>query len=170
MKCMAKEPKSEVTWRYHKPARRRSPGTCHSRAPPTTHITDKTKITTTTLLNTQTQETNNIQPKLYHRHQHKSNMKHIHTTTVNAYINNRNHNKLQTPYHSTYIIEYNTLQSNPITGCTGECTFGVMYCECYGVCDFVVLSVVEVCVNVRSVVLYCFMLFVAYICVLFVVM
>ena len=26
----------------------------------------------------------------------------------------------------------------------GECCFGVMYCEWYGVCDFVVLSVVEV--------------------------
>ena len=30
------------------------------------------------------------------------------------------------------------------TGCLGECCFGVMYCEWYGVCDFVVLSVVEV--------------------------
>ena len=29
------------------------------------------------------------------------------------------------------------------TGCSGECCFGVMY----GVCDFVVLSVVEVCVD-----------------------
>ena len=27
----------------------------------------------------------------------------------------------------------------------GECCFGIMYCEWYGVCDFVVLSVVEVC-------------------------
>ena len=27
----------------------------------------------------------------------------------------------------------------------GECYFGVMYSEWYGVCDFVVLSVVEVC-------------------------
>ena len=26
---------------------------------------------------------------------------------------------------------------------SGECCFGVMYCEWYGVCDFVVLSVVE---------------------------
>ena len=28
-----------------------------------------------------------------------------------------------------------------------ECCFGVMYGECYGLCDFVVLSVVEVCVD-----------------------
>ena len=33
------------------------------------------------------------------------------------------------------------------TGCSGECCFGVMYCEWYGVCDFVVLSVVELCVD-----------------------
>ena len=31
------------------------------------------------------------------------------------------------------------------TGLSGECCFGVMYCEWYGVYDFVVLSVVEVC-------------------------
>ena len=50
-----------------------------------------------------------------------------------------------------------------MTGCSGQCCFGVMYCEWNGVCDFVVLSVVEVCadyggVNV-SVVLYvvCFL-------------
>ena len=30
------------------------------------------------------------------------------------------------------------------TGCSGECCFGVMYCEWYGVSEFVVLSVVEV--------------------------
>ena len=29
----------------------------------------------------------------------------------------------------------------------GKCCFGVMYCEWYGVCDFVVLSVVEVCAD-----------------------
>ena len=29
----------------------------------------------------------------------------------------------------------------------GEYCFGVMYCEWYGVCDFVVLSVVDVCAN-----------------------
>ena len=29
----------------------------------------------------------------------------------------------------------------------GECCFGVMYSELYGVCDFVVLSVVEVCAD-----------------------
>ena len=45
------------------------------------------------------------------------------------------------------------------TGCYGKCCFGVMYCEWYGVCDFVVLSVVEVCadyggVNVFHVCLY----------------
>ena len=49
------------------------------------------------------------------------------------------------------------------TGCSEECCFGVMYCEWYGVCDFVVLSVVDyggvnvfhgvgVCVNVCGVV------------------
>ena len=32
-----------------------------------------------------------------------------------------------------------------MTGCSGECCFGVMYCEWYSVCDFFVLSVVEVC-------------------------
>ena len=30
-----------------------------------------------------------------------------------------------------------------MTGCSWECYFGVMYGEWYGVCDFVVLSVVE---------------------------
>ena len=34
-----------------------------------------------------------------------------------------------------------------MTGCSGECCFGVMYCEWYGVCYFVVLSVVEVCAD-----------------------
>ena len=29
----------------------------------------------------------------------------------------------------------------------GECCFGVMYCEWYGACGFVVLSVVEVCAD-----------------------
>ena len=33
------------------------------------------------------------------------------------------------------------------TGGSGECCFGVMYGEWYGVCDFVALSVVEVCVD-----------------------
>ena len=33
------------------------------------------------------------------------------------------------------------------TFCSGECCFGVVYCEWYGVCDFVVLSVVEVCAD-----------------------
>ena len=34
-----------------------------------------------------------------------------------------------------------------MTGCSGECCFRVMYCEWYRVCDFVVLSVVEVCAD-----------------------
>ena len=34
-----------------------------------------------------------------------------------------------------------------MTGCSGEGWFVVMYCEGYGVCDFVVLSVVEVCAD-----------------------
>ena len=33
------------------------------------------------------------------------------------------------------------------TGCTGECCFKVMYGEWYGICDFVVFSVVEICVE-----------------------
>ena len=33
------------------------------------------------------------------------------------------------------------------TSCTGECCFGVMYGEWYGICDFVVFSVVEICVD-----------------------
>ena len=32
-------------------------------------------------------------------------------------------------------------------GCYGKCCFGLMYCEWYGVCDFVVLSAVEVCAD-----------------------
>ena len=32
-------------------------------------------------------------------------------------------------------------------GYSGKCCFGVMYCESYDVCDFVVLSVVEVCAD-----------------------
>ena len=32
-------------------------------------------------------------------------------------------------------------------GCSGECCFGVMYVEWYGVCDIVVFSVVEICVD-----------------------
>ena len=30
---------------------------------------------------------------------------------------------------------------------TRECCFGVMYCGWYGICDFVVLSVVEICAD-----------------------
>ena len=33
------------------------------------------------------------------------------------------------------------------TGCSRECCFGVMYCELYGVCNFVVLLVVGVCAD-----------------------
>ena len=33
------------------------------------------------------------------------------------------------------------------TVCSGKCYFGLMYCEWYGVCDLVVLSVVEVCAD-----------------------
>ena len=36
-------------------------------------------------------------------------------------------------------------------GVIGECCFGVMYCEWYGVCNFVVLSVVEVCADYNGV-------------------
>ena len=32
-------------------------------------------------------------------------------------------------------------------GCLGECCFGVMYCEWYGVCDCVVLSILETCAD-----------------------
>ena len=34
-----------------------------------------------------------------------------------------------------------------MTGCSVECCFGVVYVEWYGVCDFVVPSVVEICVE-----------------------
>ena len=56
----------------------------------------------------------------------------------------------------------------------GECCFGVMYCEWYGVCDFVVLSVVEVCaeysgVNVFHVCLYFGVVYGVGVCVTFVV-
>ena len=34
-----------------------------------------------------------------------------------------------------------------MTGLVGECCFGVMYCEWYGVCDLLVVSVVEVCAD-----------------------
>ena len=38
-----------------------------------------------------------------------------------------------------------------MTGFSGECCFGVMYGEWYGVCDFVVLSIVKVCVDLGGV-------------------
>ena len=48
-------------------------------------------------------------------------------------------------------MEYGTFVCSELgqgtTGCSGECCFGVMYCEWYGVCDFVVLSVVKVCAD-----------------------
>ena len=34
-----------------------------------------------------------------------------------------------------------------LLGGGGGCCFGVMYCAWYGLCDFVVLSVVEVCAD-----------------------
>ena len=37
--------------------------------------------------------------------------------------------------------------SQGTAGCSGECCFGVPYGEWYGVCDIVVLSVVEVCAD-----------------------
>ena len=32
------------------------------------------------------------------------------------------------------------------TGCSGECCFGMMHGEWYGVCDVIVLSFVELCI------------------------
>ena len=40
-----------------------------------------------------------------------------------------------------------------MTGFSRKC-FGVMYCEWYGVCDFVVLSVLEVCADYGGVNVY----------------
>ena len=34
-----------------------------------------------------------------------------------------------------------------MTGCYGECCFGMMYVEWYGVCNFVVILAIEVCVD-----------------------
>ena len=42
------------------------------------------------------------------------------------------------------------------TGCSGECCFGVMYCEWHGVCDFVVLPLLRYVLTM--VVRMCFML------------
>ena len=36
-------------------------------------------------------------------------------------------------------------------GCSEECCFGVMYGEWHGVCDYIVLSVVEVCADYSGV-------------------
>ena len=47
------------------------------------------------------------------------------------------------------------------TGCSGECCFIVMYGEWYGVCDFIVLSVVEVCANYGGVMCFMFVLILA---------
>ena len=38
-----------------------------------------------------------------------------------------------------------------MTGCSAECCFGVMYGEWYGICEFVVLSFVEVCADYSGV-------------------
>ena len=50
------------------------------------------------------------------------------------------------------------------TGYSGECCFGVMYVEWYGVCDFVVFSVVDICVSYSSVYVFhvCFDLCIVY--------
>ena len=42
-----------------------------------------------------------------------------------------------------------------------KCCFGVMYCEWYGVCDFVVLSAVEVCTDYGGVNVFMFVLILA---------
>ena len=42
-----------------------------------------------------------------------------------------------------------------VLSCSGECCFGMMYVEWYGVCNFVVFSVVEMCLTM--VVCMCFM-------------
>ena len=57
-------------------------------------------------------------------------------------------------------------------GVLWECSFREMYCEWYGVCDFVVLSAVEVCVAYGGLCqcmwysLCCCLLFVSYVWVL----
>ena len=38
-----------------------------------------------------------------------------------------------------------------VMGCSGDCCFGVIYIEWYGVCNFVVISVVEVLVDYGAV-------------------
>ena len=48
-----------------------------------------------------------------------------------------------------------------VPGCSWECCFREMYCEWYGVCDSVVLSVVEVCANYGGVNVFMFVLILA---------
>ena len=45
-----------------------------------------------------------------------------------------------------------------MTGCSEECCFGLMYCEWYGVCDCVVLSVVGICADYGGVNVFKFVL------------
>ena len=44
--------------------------------------------------------------------------------------------------------------------CSGKCCFRTIYVEWYGVCNFVVISVVEICVDYRG-------LYVFYICIFY---
>ena len=101
---------------------RRKTHTTHKRTLPTTRITSKKTITLhhTTTNNTGMQETNNIpQHRLYHRlntnpntinnAQIKTNIKHIYTTILNTYLNNRKHDKVTNTialslYHSASTI------------------------------------------------------------------
>ena len=50
------------------------------------------------------------------------------------------------------------------TGCSVECCFGMMHVEWYGVCDFVVFLVVEICVYYGGVYVFhvCFDLCIVY--------
>ena len=53
--------------------------------------------------------------------------------------------------YSSILFKYECIRGHLLvlstTGCSGKCCFGVMYCEWYGVYDFVVLSVVDVCAD-----------------------
>ena len=100
----------------HTPSTRRNTHNTHKQTSPTTRITDKTKITTphtpTTLHHITTQQIklrhkkqipyNNtdytthidINPNTIDDAKIKTNRKHIHTTIVSPYLNNRQHNKV----------------------------------------------------------------------------